>query len=70
MTQINVDLILAAIGDVKGDVVEIKEHLERLNGRTRKIESGQATQWVLWSIVGAVLLAAVPLMVGHFQWIP
>ena len=64
----NTDAILAALQDLKTstkeDLTEIKDHLARLNGRTRKVESGLAVHWVLWGMVGAIVLACAPILLG------
>ena len=63
MTQADIESILAAIkelkDDVRADVKGVQERLDRLNSRTRKVETGLAVQWVLWCIAGAVLLATL-----------
>lgn len=68
MTTSNTDLILAKIAelkiDMKADTDAIKAHLEQLNGRTRKVESGIAVHWVLWCILGATLSALAPFVIG------
>ena len=59
---IHTDIILDAIrelkDDVQADVKGVQDRLDRLNSRTRKVETGLAVQWVLWCIAGAILLAS------------
>lgn len=71
--MVQTEMILAAItevkADIKSDLTEIKEHLAVLNGRTRKTETGLAIHWVLWGLLGASMLASVPILVEHLKWI-
>ena len=67
--QINVDLIMAAIADMKtevrADIHDVKAHLAILNGRTRKVETGLRVHWVLWTILGCASVAAIPFILDR-----
>ena len=60
VTQANVELIMAAIADLKQDVRDVNNHLAQLNGRTRKVETGLRVHWVLWTILGCSGVATIP----------
>ena len=38
----------------------ITTRLDKLNDRTRALETKMAVQWLLWCLVGAILLPLVP----------
>ena len=69
MSEMNMDLIMAAIADLKGDVREVKNHLQTLNGRTRTIEEKVAVHRTLWLMIAAVAAALIPLVL-KLLWPP
>ncbi len=38
----------------------INSRLDTLNSRTRKLEASVAVHWILWCLLGAILLPLVP----------
>ena len=56
------DVLLEKLDSLKEDTTEIRAQVVATNGRLREAEKSIATHWTLWKILGAVLLALIPVL--------
>lgn len=47
---------------IKDGIDGIHARLDVLNSRTRKLEIKVAIQWMLWTLIGAAVLAILPVL--------